>query len=218
MTRRYAALVANEAARPPRGDDTATRVLDAAERLVQTRGFNGFSYADIAAELGITKASIHYHFASKAALGRAIVERYAARFAAELAAIDERVDDPAAKLEAYAGLYGHVLRDDLMCLCGMLAAEFRTLPEPMREAIVGFFDESEAWLAHVLDDGRADASLELVGSSREAARLLVSGLEGAMLVARPYRDLGRFDAAAAQLLASVAHRRSEPASGAPDAA
>ena len=52
---------------------TASRVLDVAERLVQVRGFNGFSYADIAAELHITKASLHYHFATKADLGEALV-------------------------------------------------------------------------------------------------------------------------------------------------
>ena len=68
--------------------DTATRILDSAERLVQHRGFNGFSYADVASELGITKASLHYHFAGKAELGQALVERYAARFAAALEAID----------------------------------------------------------------------------------------------------------------------------------
>ena len=54
-------------ARGERG--TASRILDVAERLAQTQGYNGFSYADIAAELGITKASLHYHFASKADLG-----------------------------------------------------------------------------------------------------------------------------------------------------
>ena len=64
-----------------RGDvDTATRILDVAERLAQMRGFNGFSYADIAAELRITKASLHYHFATKADLGEALIGRYAARF------------------------------------------------------------------------------------------------------------------------------------------
>ena len=49
--------------------DTADRILDSAERLVQVRGFNAFSYADVARELGITKASLHYHFAGKAELG-----------------------------------------------------------------------------------------------------------------------------------------------------
>jgi TetR/AcrR family transcriptional repressor of nem operon len=59
---------------------TAQRILDIAEGLVQTRGFNNFSYADIATELGITKASLHYHFPGKAELGQAIVARYAKRF------------------------------------------------------------------------------------------------------------------------------------------
>jgi TetR/AcrR family transcriptional regulator, transcriptional repressor for nem operon len=61
-----------------RGDArTAARILDVAERLAQVRGFNGFSHADIAAELGITKAALHYHFASKADLGEALIGRYA---------------------------------------------------------------------------------------------------------------------------------------------
>ena len=51
---------------------TAERILDAGERLAQTKGFNGFSYANVAAELGITNAALHYHFAGKAELGLAL--------------------------------------------------------------------------------------------------------------------------------------------------
>src|SRR6186997_2492680 len=114
--------------------DTNSRILDVAERLVQLRGFNGFSYADVASELKVTKASLHYHFPGKAELGEALVERYAARFADALSAIDRRGGDAPAKLEAYADIYAEVLRDRRMCLCGMLAAEYETLPEPMRKA------------------------------------------------------------------------------------
>src|SRR2546430_16030979 len=89
----------------PRESDTASRILDVAERLVQARGFNGFSYADVAAEPGITKASLHYHFPGKAELGESLISRYAARFAAALAAIDEARADAPTKLEAYAQLY-----------------------------------------------------------------------------------------------------------------
>ena len=73
-----------------RSDDagTASRILDVAEQLVQVRGFNGFSYADIAAELHITKAALHYHFAGKADLGEALITRYASRFAEALARAD----------------------------------------------------------------------------------------------------------------------------------
>src|SRR3954471_14729023 len=86
--------------RPRRGGDTATRILDSAERLVQARGFNGFSYADVAAELEGTKASLHYHFAGKTELGQALIARYAQRFSAALEHIDASVRTAPAKLAA----------------------------------------------------------------------------------------------------------------------
>src|SRR5450432_2291463 len=85
--------------------DTAQNILNAAERLVQTRGYNGFSYADIAAQLGVTKASLHYHFASKADLGCALIERYHTAFTKALAGIDDAVAQPRRKLAGYVGLY-----------------------------------------------------------------------------------------------------------------
>jgi TetR/AcrR family transcriptional repressor of nem operon len=182
----------------------AERILDVAERLVQQRGFNGFSYADIADDLGVTKASLHYHYASKADLGEALITRYAKHFGAALAAVDADPGDAPAKLEAYARLYGDVLRAKRMCLCGMLAAEYGTLPKPMQRAVLRFFDENETWLEHLLDAGRAAGSLEFAGSARDTARLVVSALEGAMLVARPYGDVERFQEAASALLASLA--------------
>jgi len=184
--------------------DTASQILDVAERLVQVRGFNGFSYADVASELGISKAGLHYHFASKAELGEALIARYAARFAEALNAIDERGGDATAKLDSYARIYAEVLRDRRMCLCGMLAAEYDTLPEPMRKAIVGFFDDNERWLAGVLVEGSDAGALELDGSAKDEAQTIVSGLEGALLVARPYGDVARFEATATRLLRSLA--------------
>jgi TetR/AcrR family transcriptional repressor of nem operon len=184
--------------------DTASRILDSAEALVQVRGFNGFSYADVAGELSLTTASLHYHFPGKAELGRELIARYARRFNAALADIDARVGDAPGKLDAYAGLYADVLRGQRMCLCGMLAAEYQTLPEPMRDEVIAFFDENEAWVETVLAQGLDEGTLAFTGSPREGARLIVSALEGAMLVARPYGDVERFAAAAERLLAGFA--------------
>ena len=190
-----------------RGHDdagTASKILDVAERLVQVRGFNGFSYADIAAELGISKAALHYHFAGKADLGAALIARYASRFADALAEVDAGPGEASDKLAGYADLYLRVLRASKMCLCGMLAAEYQTLPPPMQEAVIGFFDRNETWLEDVLGQGRQDGSLQFAGSARDTARMIVGGLEGGMLVARPYGDIARFQAAAANLLAGLA--------------
>jgi TetR/AcrR family transcriptional regulator, transcriptional repressor for nem operon len=190
----------------PRKGSTRSRILDVAERLVQVRGFNSFSYADIAAELTVTKASLHYHFPGKAQLGEALMVRYAERFADALAAIDTHIADAPAKLDAYANLYADVLRERRMCLCGMLAAEYETLAAPIRDAVIAFLDDNEVWLERVLEQGRKDESLRFGGSARETARSIVSGLEGAMLVARPYGEVERFETAAARLLASLAQR------------
>jgi TetR/AcrR family transcriptional repressor of nem operon len=184
-----------------RGDsDTQTQILDVAERLVQTRGFNAFSYADVAAELGITKPALHYHFAGKAELGEALLDRYTDRFTDALAHIDATEANATSKLEAYTGLYAGVLTEGRMCLCGMLAADYLTLPQPMREAVIDFFDHNEGWLAEVLDAGRTEGTLRFSGPSRDAASLIIGTLEGAMLVARTYGDANRFDAAARRLL------------------
>jgi TetR/AcrR family transcriptional regulator, transcriptional repressor for nem operon len=183
--------------------DTASQILDVAERLVQLRGFNGFSYADVAAELKITRAALHYHFAGKAELGEALIVRYADRFAKALAAIDDQVGDAPAKLDSYVGLYSDVLRDRRMCLCGMLAAEFQTLPEPMQAAVVRFFDENETWLAKVLELGHEERTLHYAGSAIEVAQMIISGLEGAMLIARPYGEIARFQSAAGRLVAAL---------------
>jgi len=189
---------------------TASRILDVAEGLVQVRGFNGFSYADVATELGITKAALHYHFAGKADLGSALITRYASRFSGALAGIDADELGADAKLAAYADLYLQVLRDHKMCLCGMLAAEYQTLPRPMRDAVIAFFDSNESWLEGVLAQGRDEGRLRFAGSARDTARMVVASLEGAMLVARPYGDLVRFQDAAASLLAGLTATDARP--------
>jgi TetR/AcrR family transcriptional repressor of nem operon len=183
--------------------DTAQRILDVAEELVQVRGFNAFSYADVAAELGMTKAGLHYHYPGKAELGEALVDRYAARFGAALTEIQARDAPAAAKLDAYVSLYADVLSARRMCLCGMLAAEYQTLPEALQGAIIQFFNDNEAWLARLLKEGRADGSLKFEGSPKDTARMIISGLEDAMLVARPYGDLSHFKKSAATLVAAL---------------
>jgi TetR/AcrR family transcriptional repressor of nem operon len=183
--------------------DTANHILDVAERLVQMRGFNAFSYADVAGELGLTNAALHYHYPSKSELGKALIDRYAIRFAGALAQIDESIADSLGKLNAYAELYADVLRRQRMCLCGMLAADYETLSEEMRDAVTLFFEKNEKWLAGVLKQGRDDGTLRFAGSPLDEARSIVSGLEGAMLIARSFGDIKRFRSAARHLLAGL---------------
>ncbi|MFM2289372.1 MAG: hypothetical protein RL684_2515 [Pseudomonadota bacterium] len=189
-------------AKTPKGT-TPERILDAAERLVQTRGFNGISYADIAGEVGVTKANLHHHFGSKAQLGEALLKRYMLAFSSALAQIDAAAGPVPARLDAYAGLYAGVVRNRRLCLCGVLAAEFETLGEPMRAGVKRFFDGNEAWLTRTLRAGRAEGTILPRFDETEAARLLIASLEGAMLVTRPRHDHKRFEALARTLFTGL---------------
>ncbi len=183
--------------------ETSIRILDVAERLVQTRGFNAFSYADISRALHITKASLHYHFPTKAKLGERLIERYRVAFLAALDDIDGSCREAGAKLRAYAGIYINVLERNRMCLCGMLAADYATLPKAMKDEVRRFFDANETWLVEVVESGRVNKEIAFSGSAVEAARLLVAALEGAMLLARSHGDPARLRSAADQLLADL---------------
>jgi TetR/AcrR family transcriptional repressor of nem operon len=183
--------------------NTADQILDIAQKLIQTRGYNAFSYADIASAIGITKASLHYHFKAKGDLGLSLINRYEKGFRHRLDEID-RVDGTAADhIRDYVAIYAGVLEDHRMCLCGMLAAEFQTLPKPMQSALDHFFDLNEQWLAGVLQNGRSDGSLHFDGEPRELAQFLVASLEGAMMLARSHGADERFHTAVKRLLANL---------------
>ncbi len=182
---------------------TAGRILDVAEQLAQTRGYNGFSYADVAAEVGVTKASLHYHFPSKAILGQTLVARYASRFALTLQEIAALEVGATEKFRRYINLYGETLRRERMCLCGILAAEWDTLPASIQDEIRAFFVANEEWLTTLLTLGRSSGAFAFDAHPRELAALATATLEGAMLLARSGPELDRFERVAEHLLRSI---------------
>ncbi|MEC3920331.1 TetR/AcrR family transcriptional regulator [Nocardia sp. CDC160] len=189
--------------RPAGGEGhTRTQILDIAEGLVQSRGFNNFSYADIATSLSLSKPALHYHFPGKAELGLALVQRYDQRFFEALSSVDGK--DALARLEFFASQYVSVLREQRMCLCGMLAAEFNTLSVPMKESVVDFFDRTAAWLSEVLAQGKSEGAFAVDGPLSTRAFVIVSSLEGAMLVARLYDDINILQTTVTHLLDGLA--------------
>ncbi len=186
---------------------TSGRILDLAEGLIQRRGYEAYSYADIADALNIRKASIHYHFQSKGELTRAVAARYRAAFAGTLAGLQAECADPSTRLMRYVRLFRDALRDgDHMCLYGMLASDSATLPEPVRDEVNGFFADQEAWLTALLREGHASGAFEFEGRAEGAASALLAGLEGAMLVARSRRDVKYFAAVALRLVGALTSR------------
>jgi TetR/AcrR family transcriptional repressor of nem operon len=181
--------------------ETRDFVLNIAQEFVQTKGFNAFSFRDVAERVGIKTASIHYYFPTKAELCRALIARQRDQVQVALAEIDLEETDPKRKLTRYVSIFRSTLElGNRMCLCGMLAADIATLDPLIVEDLRRSFEDHEAWLTQVLDAGMASGALSFSGSARDEARLLVSSLEGAMLISRAFEDVARFEDSARGLL------------------
>ncbi len=182
--------------------DTKETILNAAQALMQSRGANGMSYEDVSQAVGIRKASIHYHFASKADLIEAVLERYAVRFDEAVAQICATGESGARQLRSFTDIFRQTLAagEGTICLCGMLASEVGTLDQASQERVRRFFDRGTEGLKQILEHGVADGSLRLTDLPTQVAGMLFAALEGALLTARLDGSLVRFDALVEPLL------------------
>lgn len=175
--------------------DTAQRVLDRAQALMLERGYNAFSYADIAEVVKVSKATIHFHFPTKAVLAEQVVRGYREAAVAALRQLSGQVADAPARLAAYAGYWeGCISSGEPLCLCALLGGEILTLPEPVKGEVQAFFRDVEAWLAGTVDEGVRQGSLHAGRGAALEAKALLAAVYGAMLVARVSGDARAFAA------------------------
>lgn len=175
--------------------DTRDLLLTHATELVRTRGYNGFSYADLAAVIGIRKASIHHHFPTKADLGIAIVETYSDAFRIALEAISTNDGEALEQLRQYVNLYRQSLVGGMGCLCGTLASEIDVVPPAVGEGVKQFMDMNLRWIHDVLRRGQETGEIRGEHDPDAASRLLLSICQGALLVFRVRQDVASFDRA-----------------------
>lgn len=167
-----------------RGRDTACQILDAAEELLQSRGFNAFSYHHIAVRLGIRHAAVHYHFPVKEDLGVALIRRYRERFSDWCAGL-AAVTDENEKLQQYFRRFLAFLdAGGRCCPGGVLAAEFDALPEGMRAESRALSSEHYDWLTATLQRGRDAGVFGFSGSAADKAAVVSAALQGGLQIAR----------------------------------
>ncbi|MEM9023631.1 MAG: TetR/AcrR family transcriptional regulator, partial [Bacteroidota bacterium] len=110
--------------------DTRESIIDLADKLIRQKGYNAFSYKDIAAPLNIRNAAVHYHFPTKADLGKAVIARTREKFHADCGSWEG--SSPTQQLQAFMQLYEHNRQESLVCFMGAMGPAYDTLPEPMQ--------------------------------------------------------------------------------------
>lgn len=185
-------------------EGTAARVMDVAQALIQRRGYRGFSFDDVAQVVGIRKPSVHHHFHTKADLVAALARRYTERFESALAAIDVARHDPLARLKAYVRLFAATYaQDGRLCVCGMLGAEADALPANVADVVADFFRLNLAWLTAAFGDAQRSGQVTSAQRATALAELMLSTLEGSMVVGRGARSGGGPAATGKTLLGSL---------------
>jgi TetR/AcrR family transcriptional repressor of nem operon len=169
------------------------QIIDHAITLMMLRGYNGFSYRDLSELVGVKTSSIHYYFPSKDDLVLEAVHAYTQEVQGAMQTIDAALSAEG-KLARFAKMFGRTLGDgDQICLCGMLAADIETLPEPVRLAVQAFFKANETWLAKVFAEGARDGTLSASAKPEQAARAFFAALQGAGLASRLFRAKSRLE-------------------------
>lgn len=163
-----------------------------ATRTAQRDGLRSVSFRQLADEIGIKSASVHYHFPTKPDLAQALVTEYTEDFIQHLADIERRSDSLIARLDALTEVFDAVVKKQNLCLCGMLAAELTTLNAETHKALQKFFSLLEKWVENAFKRYPQEIALDL--TPEQLARIFVSGLEGAMLLDRIEDDGKRIDA------------------------
>lgn len=165
-------------------------ILSAAKRAAQAHGYSGLNFRDLAAEVGIKSASIHYHFPAKADLGAAVARRYWQDTAATLDAMLAEDSDPAHSLNRYPEIFRQSLEQgNRLCLCSFMAAEYDDLPESVMKEVQTFADVNVTWLNKVLSlMGSVDAD-----QIEPRARAIFTAVAGAQLIARSRSNIALFD-------------------------
>jgi TetR/AcrR family transcriptional repressor of nem operon len=145
--------------------ETRDRILDSAQRLIQTRSFHGFSFQDIADEVGVRKASLYHHFDSKDDIALAVLERAADWVSARMAKLEDR--EPTERLDGYFDMYRVIHgKGERMCPGGSFGAVLDAVSSPVQSALHRFSKMHLDWLEGVVREGAERASSRSAISAR----------------------------------------------------
>lgn len=167
--------------------NTKERILKYSEQLMLSKGYNGFSFMDIATKVGIKKASMHYHFPTKEDLAVNIVKKYRNLFYHWRNRVEYK--NPVEKVSSFFSLYHSLYRKgNQICPIGMLLAEYPTIPELLQIEVLKLLEDEKEWLLLTITEALESNSISLDIEPKVYTDLVLSYLSGAIKFWRIYED------------------------------
>jgi TetR/AcrR family transcriptional repressor of nem operon len=175
---------------------TRERLLQAAFQEIHKSGFRGTDLETILTAAGVTKGAMYHHFASKEALGYAVVDEIIASMTREKWLWPlKNAKNP---IDALIGIIQSTsLRPaDLRCGCPLnnLAQEMSGLDEGFRTRTATIFGDWQSTIATALRNGRQRKMVRSDVDPGEAAAFLLATYEGYISLAKSFQDVARLQA------------------------
>ncbi|MDB6076050.1 MAG: TetR family transcriptional regulator [Verrucomicrobiaceae bacterium] len=165
-----------------RKDISLTDLLDSAQELIRHRGPGGFSFRDLAAEVGISSASLHHHFPTKDDLLSAVVLRHRDAWNRRFAALAAETEDWPRRWRLLSTKFASPSLDGY--LLGMLAANFGSLPPASQNETQLLHSNLTGWLARFVTEAKKRDELPQETDVEAMAHALLSMLQGGLLLGR----------------------------------
>lgn len=184
--------------------DTPAELKKVALELIQTRGYNAFSYQDLAERLKIRKASIHYHFPAKEDLGVGLLTDSLKRVSGWQDSINERGLTPLERIQAYFDYFKSISENcTRICPIGALISEWSTLPKKVQATAGAVIKRHQDWLRGVLEQGRKEGVFAARGPVGEQAQFIYASIQGALQTSRAQNNPDYYPQVTRQILEAL---------------
>ena len=181
--------------RPLNAADTRQRILMTAMELFWEKGYLSTSVSDILSRSQVHSGSLYHFFPGKQDVLVGVLEFYRDGIEDNLLAPNwAGVDDPVERIFALlAGYRTHLIVTDCTygCPIGSLALEIHEPDPQVRELMAANFTNWSAAIADCLD--AAADRLPRGADTKALGEFVLTVMEGAVMQARTYRDIGYFD-------------------------
>ncbi|WP_062567783.1 TetR/AcrR family transcriptional regulator [Pseudoalteromonas arabiensis] len=170
---------------------TYTNILQLADKLIQSNGFHGFSYADLAKELDIRKASIHHHFATKADLGIAFCQLKCEQLQ-QLESHLKTLPSAKERLKGYFDVFQSCASEKQMCGIYAMQTDLRLMAEPLQKQVTKMADLELQILSSILQAGLERNEFSFKTSAYQQAVIICCAIKGALMLNRSEHHQGIF--------------------------
>jgi AcrR family transcriptional regulator len=165
---------------------TRETIIDTADQLIRSNGFNAFSFKDISNKIGIKTASIHYHFPTKSDLAVATIKEHVERFEQLKSELSNK--SPLLKLKGFLSIYSQAKSENKVCLVGSLATDLNTVDATVKKELKAFAERVLNWVTEILADGKKQKVFEFQITPRTKALMVITNALAIVQLSRLTKD------------------------------